>query len=166
MAYLVKVAACWVVIALAVSDLRFRRLPNLSVAALAALYCVHAFLAGSHAPELAAHAVAGGIAFAVAAVMWRFGWIAGGDAKLAAVVFWWAGLAHAAGVFFTVSVCGLVIGLAVLTAGAMLRRVAHAPLWLTSLAPSRGVPYGIALALGGLQAVWAPVTSMPHWPVA
>lgn len=166
MTYLVKGAACWVVISLAVSDLRSRRLPNLSVVALAALYCLQAVLAGPRAAELAAHAIAGGIAFVVAALLCRFGWLAGGDAKLFAAVFLWAGPAHAAQVLFTVSVCGMVLGLAIIAAGVMLRRIANAPRWLASLAPSRGVPYGVALAVGGLHAVWASVALPPYWPVA
>lgn len=154
MAYWIKIVACWILVSLAVSDLRFRRLPTIAVAGFAALYCAHAVFATTGTAALGAHAAAGGIAFAVAALLFAFGWIAGGDAKLAAAVFFWAGPTHAAEVFFIVSVCGLMVALAMLAAGAVLRHASHAPRWLSWLAPARGVPYGVALASGGVAAIW------------
>jgi prepilin peptidase CpaA len=95
-------------------------------------------------------------AFVSSALLFRFGWIAGGDVKLAAAVFLWAGPSLAAPVFVIVSVCGLVLGLAIIAADPLYRRI-RALHWLSCLSRARGVPYGVALALGGGAAVWAPL---------
>ncbi len=159
----INLAASGLLAALAVSDLRARRLPNSMIAALAALYVVHALVAGqadAFAPST--HLMAAAIAFAVAALLCFVGWIAGGDAKLAAAVFLWAGPGHALPVFVIVSICGLVVALCALGAGAAMRLDARAAHWTAWLAPARGVPYGVALASGGAVAVWWP----PGWPPA
>jgi prepilin peptidase CpaA len=156
MLYSVKLATCLVLASLAFSDLRSRRLPNRAVLIVAGLYCVAAVLAPVSATVFLSHVGLAAAAFAVAVLLFRFGWIAGGDAKLSAAVFLWAGPSLAAPVFVIVSVCGLILGLAVIAADALYRRIG-ALRWLSCLSRARGVPYGIALALGGSAAVWAPL---------
>lgn len=153
----VRVAACGVLLTLAVSDLRSRRLSNPGVASFAALYFVDALLAGSAPFSLEVHALTGGLSLAVAALLFRLGWLGGGDAKLAAAVFLWSGPALATKVFFIVSVSGLGVGLAVIACGSLARHDAEAAKRFAWLAPTRGVPYGIALAAGGAAAVWLPL---------
>lgn len=148
-----RIAACAVLAVLALYDLRARRLPNAAVAAFAALYFVDAAFAGSARAALAAHFATSIAALATAALLFRFGWLGGGDVKLAAAVFLWSGPAHAARVLFMISVSGSMIGLLVLAVGALSRRSALAQRRLAWLAPERGVPYGIALALGGALAL-------------
>lgn len=152
---LIKAAACVVLAMLAFSDLRSRRLPNLAVAAFAALYIAEAANAGSSRASLEAHAAVGALSLVLAALLFRLGWLGGGDAKLAAAVFLWAGPAQATTVLVIVSVCGLFVGLTVLAAGAMMRTdaLAGAAKRLAWIAPTRGVPYGVALSLGGVVAV-------------
>ncbi|RDU99689.1 A24 family peptidase [Trinickia dinghuensis] len=147
--------ACAVLSILAVSDLRRRRLPNAAVAAYAALYFMHAWLAGESRAGLEAHVAAGIGALAFAAVLFRFGWLGGGDAKLFAAVFLWTGPLHASAVFFVISLSGLVLALAQMACG-RLRSRANAGAALAWLAPARGVPYGVALAAGGIAALWLP----------
>ena len=150
----IKAAACAILAMLALIDLRTRRLPNAAVAAFAALYFVDAALTQCTVASLAAHAVAGALSLALAGLIFRFGWLGGGDVKLAAAVFLWAGPEYWT-VFVIVSICGLFVALAVLTAAAMTRIPALAALVrrLDWIALSRGVPYGVALALGGIIAV-------------
>ncbi|VCD24986.1 CpaA2 pilus assembly protein [Burkholderia pseudomallei] len=112
-----KLVASWTLASLALADLRTRRLATFAVALVGALYAAQALAGAPGDGGFASHAALGAAAFALGAAMFRAGWIAGGDVKLAAVVFLWAGPAHA---------------------------------W------ARGVPYGVALAAGGLLAVWAP----------
>jgi prepilin peptidase CpaA len=83
--------------------------------------------------------------------------MAGGDVKLAAAVFLWAGPAFALPVLFIVSLCGLVLGLMAL--GIALSRRRSRCLHLASLQSVQmdGVPYGVPLAIGGVAAVWLPV---------
>lgn len=163
--YLVKAAACWVLLMLALADLRERRLSNFFVALFAACFFLQA-APGLGSPDsaraaLQAHALVGAGSFALAALLFRLGWLGGGDAKLAAAVFLWAGPLHAAKVLFIVSLSGLIVGLVVIACGIFLRRHARFDARLAWLSPSRGVPYGVALALGGAAAVWLPPATGP-----
>ncbi|WP_175968009.1 A24 family peptidase [Burkholderia sp. BCC0322] len=136
---------------LAAQDLRDRRLSNRVVLAFAALYFVAAALARDGFAPLAGHVATGAGMLLLCGGMRHAGWIGGGDVKLAAV-FLWAGPAWAFPVLTGVGACGAVCGLALLASrrrhAAQVRAVA-----------ARGVPYGVALALGGTLAVWA---SFPH----
>jgi len=155
--FLINALASAVLSILALSDLRRRRLPNVAVASFAALYFLHAWLAGESRAAMEAHAATGAAALVLAALLFRFGWLGGGDAKLFAAVFLWTGPAYAATVFFIVSCAGLMLALVQIGAGRIARRGPAEPK-LAWLAPARGVPYGVALALGGLAAVWLPHT--------
>ncbi|CAB3803957.1 hypothetical protein LMG28614_05919 [Paraburkholderia ultramafica] len=150
----IKAVACMILAMLALLDLRTRRLPNAAIAAFAALYFVDAALTKSTLASLAVHAVAGALSLALAGLIFRFGWLGGGDVKLAAAVFLWAGPEYWT-VFVIVSICGLFVALTVLIATAMMRirALAAAARRLDWIALSRGVPYGVALALGGIIAV-------------
>ncbi|WP_105132431.1 A24 family peptidase [Burkholderia sp. BE12] len=155
MLYLVQSAATLVLMSLVLQDMRTRRLSNRTVLAFAMLYFVAAALAREGLAQLAGH-----VATAVAMLLLfgglrHAGWIGGGDVKLAAAVFLWAGPAFALPVLTIVGASGAACGLAVLAAVAWQRR---------RIAPARaiemrGVPYGVALALGGALAVWTP---FPH----
>ena len=161
----VHALACALLATLAVSDLRRRRLPNAIVAAFAALYFAQAWIAGVDRTGLATHVAMGLAALVLAAALFRFGWLGGGDAKLVGAVFLWSGPALATTVFFIVSLIGLMLGLTQIAIGRMQRDRAAAPThaWL---APARGVPYGVALAVGGVAAVWLPLAHVqavaPH----
>jgi prepilin peptidase CpaA len=152
---LIKAAACLTLVVLAVSDLRSRRLPNLGVAGFAALFVLEAVFTRSTRASFEAHAAAGALSLAAAALLFRFGWLGGGDAKLAAAVFLWAGPASATLVVLVVSVCGSFVGISVLTISLMMRNDLLGGLTkqLAWVAPERGVPYGVALAIGGIVAV-------------
>ncbi|WP_233804522.1 A24 family peptidase [Paraburkholderia sp. HP33-1] len=160
MLYAAKSAACLVLASLAVHDIRSRRLPTRAVLLVACLYGIDAAVAGVNIASLAAHLGAAAIAFALFALLFRCGWMGGGDVKLAAAVFLWAGPAYAWPVFFIVSCAGLVLGLTALIMGLFRRRVTHSSLAFTQLASPRGVPYGVPLALGGIAAVWLPVLNL------
>ncbi|HEV3106531.1 MAG TPA: prepilin peptidase [Trinickia sp.] len=163
--WFVKALACGVLAMLALSDLRLRRLPNVGVVAFAALYFVQAVCMDSGRfafGAFEAHAATGALALVLAALLFSLGWLGGGDAKLAAAVFLWAGPAHAAAVFLIVSVSGLMVGIAVLATGVALRRHQALTPHFAWLAPARGVPYGVALALGGALAVSLPLQSAPR----
>lgn len=135
-------------------DLRRRRLPNAAVAVFAALYVVHAAMTGDDRTSWAIHVAAGAVSLAVAALMFRLGWLGGGDVKLAGAVFLWAG-PDSWPVLVVVSSCGLLVALAMLAVAGMQRVPALAGVCtrLGWIAPARGVPYGVALALGGMAAV-------------
>ncbi|AKJ67813.1 hypothetical protein ABW99_05860 [Pandoraea thiooxydans] len=161
MLYLVRLVACVALIALALFDLRARRLPNGAVLAVAGLYVVLVLLSHAARAELLGHLGVGALVLALCALFFRFGWLGGGDAKFAAAIFLWAGPLLAVPVLLIVSLSGLVLGLALLAIRACYGvSEARLPSLLRPLAPARGVPYGVALALGGLAAVWMPL--LPH----
>ncbi|MET3218790.1 UNVERIFIED_ORG: prepilin peptidase CpaA [Burkholderia territorii] len=151
MLYLVQSAATLVLMSLVLQDVRTRRLSNRAVLAFAMLYFVAAALAREGLAQLAAHVATAAAMLLLFAGLRHAGWIGGGDVKLAAAVFLWAGPALAFPVLTIVGASGVAMLAAVAW---QRRRIAPAP-----AIDTRGVPYGIALALGGALAVWAP---FPH----
>ncbi|RQT20939.1 prepilin peptidase [Burkholderia contaminans] len=149
---LVQSVATVLLASLAAQDLRDRRLSNRAVLAFAALYFVAAALVRDGFAPLAGHVATGAATLLLFGGMRHAGWIGGGDVKLAAAVFLWAGPALAFPVLTGVGTGGALCGVALLASrprrAGSVRAVA-----------ARGVPYGVALALGGTLAVWA---SFPH----
>lgn len=152
---LTQASACTVLAMLAAFDLRARRLPNVGVATFTALFFIDALLAGASLAALGAHVAAGAIALAATALLFAVRWLGGGDAKLAAAIFLWSGPVHALPVLAVVSVCGGLVAVAMIAVGWMARRTEFNRVTdrLTWLSPSRGVPYGVALAVGGIVAI-------------
>lgn len=156
MLHLVQLAASLTFALLAAHDLRFRRLPNRWVLAVAALYLCAAPLAHTSLISFAQHAATAAIALLISALMFRLGWIGAGDAKLAAAVFLWAGPAFSVSTLLLTGIGGFMLALAILAQSCMSRSThVHA----------HEVPYGIALALAGLAAVWVPF-ALPAPPPA
>ena len=84
--------------------------------------------------------------------MFAFGWIGGGDAKLAAATVIWVGWEHLGEYAIYAALVGGALTLAVLQLRKRpLPAWALVPHWLTRLHDrNEGVPYGIALAAAGL----------------
>ncbi|RQS74425.1 prepilin peptidase [Burkholderia sp. Bp8963] len=163
MRYLVQLAATIVLVSLAVQDLRARRLSNRPVLAFALLYFVAATLARDGPASVTAHVATGAAMLLMFGLFRHVGWLGGGDVKLAAAVFLWAGPALAFPVLTIVGVAGLATGIAMVAVHARQRRIAPARAVATHGVPGvpsvpsvPSVPYGVALALGGVFAVWAP----------
>jgi len=148
----------------AVADLVERRLPNRLCAALAAVATLWQFLQGPYRiwdPLLAALAV-----FLPLAWAWSRGWLGGGDVKFAAALGIWSGLGGLPDFLLVTALAGGVIALAMLLRPWFARGafVVLASLSVAGLrpaaalaaglsGPARGVPYGVALACGGLW-IW------------
>jgi len=99
------------------------------------------------------HAGAGALVLAVAFACFTFGWIGGGDAKIAAAAALWFGFAHLLDYLLYASLFGGALTL-------LLLQFRQWPLpyslggqpWLLRLhSKDTGIPYGIALALGALM---------------
>ncbi|HDR9158402.1 prepilin peptidase [Burkholderia vietnamiensis] len=150
MLYLVQAAATLVLASLAMQDVRARRLSNWRVSAFAALYFIAAALVPHAVAQLAGHVASAAAMLLLFGCLHHAGWLGGGDVKLAAAVFLWAGPALLLPVATIVGLGG-----AAYAAGALLvaRQRSSAP---AGALATRGVPYGVALALGGALAVWAP----------
>lgn len=136
----------------AASDLLTMTIPNRLVLALLAGFVVAAPLAGLDLTALGWHAAAGGAVLAVAFLCFAFGWIGGGDAKLAAVTALWLGWDNALAYIGIASVLGGILTLLILSfrAKVLPAFVIRQP-WVQRLHDKRaGVPYGVALAGAGL----------------
>ncbi len=136
----------------AASDLLTMTIPNRLILGLLAAFCVLAPLTGMPWQALGLHVAAGALVLAVAFVCFAMGWIGGGDAKLAAVTALWLGWEHTVMYIALASVFGGVLTLVLLTFRAQVLPafVIRQP-WVQRLHdPKSGVPYGLALAAGGL----------------
>jgi len=153
----VRVAAVCLLGWLALVDVRARRLPDGGVLTVALLFFADAL--ATRMP-LAAVGIHLGIAFAVyalCALLFALKLLGGGDAKLAAALFLWAGPAMLLPMLTLISVTGTLVGLTSLATSGM-EPAAHrgALRALALFSGRRGVPYGVALAAGGGAAILLP----------
>lgn len=154
-----QAAACILLAILAAFDLHSRRLPNVGVAAFAALFIAHASLGGASFAYVGAHVAVSGLTLLTTAVLFHLRWLGGGDAKLAAAVFLWSGPTNALAVLLVVSACGSLVAIGMIA----LRFAGQRGGRLSWLSTARGVPYGVALAVGGMLAVLLqPAHAEPH----
>lgn len=154
-----QLLACAISVALLGSlawfDVTHRRLPGTLVGGVALLYFVAAALAKAPLTSIAAHVAVALIAFAVGALLFAARLLAGGDVKFAAAVFLWAGVNLALPTFELISLAGLLVAVVAIAAGWLVRRWPSGVLariaspWMTA----RGVPYGVAIALGALPII-------------
>jgi prepilin peptidase CpaA len=93
-----------------------------------------------------------GLVFCITFAFFAFGWIGGGDAKLAAATALWFDPEHALLYFTYASVLGGALTLAIVQLrGWMLPAALHRVPWIAHLHDSKtGVPYGAAMAPAAL----------------
>jgi prepilin peptidase CpaA len=137
----------------AASDLFTMTISNRVSLALLGGFLGLAVLGGMGLHDILLHAGAGAAVLAVAFTCFAFGWIGGGDAKIAAAAALWFGFAHLLDYLVYASLFGGALTLALL-------QFRQWPLpyslagqgWLLKLhAKDTGIPYGIALAIGALM---------------
>jgi prepilin peptidase CpaA len=134
------------------SDLLTMTISNRISLALAAGFLALAAINGMSLHDIAMHAGAGALVLAVGFTCFAFGWIGGGDAKLAAATALWFGFAYLMDYLVYASLFGgaltlLLIQFRLLPLPAALAR--HN--WILRLhEKGGGVPYGIALAAAAL----------------
>jgi prepilin peptidase CpaA len=112
-----------------------------------------ALVTGMPAMDIAAHVGAGALVLAVTFTFFAFGWIGGGDAKLAAATALWLGFDQLLNYGIYASLLGGLLTLIVIRFRLM---PLPAPLaeqeWAKRLhRMDAGVPYGIALAIAALR---------------
>jgi prepilin peptidase CpaA len=134
------------------SDLFTMTISNRISLVLVAGFVALAVGTGMPVGEMINHAAAGGLVLAVTFTFFLFGWIGGGDAKLAAATALWFGWAHLADYLLYASILGGVLTLALIEFRKLsMPRVLTGKQWAERLhAPGGGVPYGIALAVAAL----------------
>lgn len=144
----------------AFSDLLTMTIPNRVSLLLVAGFLVMAVLTGMPLKAFGLHLAAGGLLLVITFAMFAFGWIGGGDAKLAAATGLWCGLGGLLDYLLLASILGGVLtGLILFARTLLLPQFALKIGWLVRLHhPRTGIPYGIALAGAGLLIY-------PHTPI-
>ncbi|HHG90920.1 MAG TPA: peptidase [Devosia sp.] len=136
----------------ATSDLLTMKISNRLVLALVAGFLVLALVINLPLQQFMMHIAAGLVVLAVAFSFFAFGWVGGGDAKLAAATSLWLGFGMTLPYLVYAALMGgaLTLGLLLLRRyplPGMLAKVA----WVDRLHDKKtGIPYGIALAAAGL----------------
>ena len=136
----------------AFSDLFTMTISNAVSLILLAAFPVLAYAVGVPLETIGWHLTCGLAILTMTFAMFAFGWIGGGDAKLAAATALWLGWDHMLDFGFIASMLGGVLTLAFLQLRRMpLPKSLKAQVWIERLHNSaNGVPYGIALAAAGL----------------
>jgi len=135
------------------SDLFTMTISNRLSLALAGGFFPLALISGMGPAALGMHVAAAALVLAVAFVFFAFGWIGGGDAKLAAATALWLGFGH----LFDYLVWSSLLGGGLTLLLLQFRKLALPQLlvrqkWIERLHDTgTGVPYGIALAAAALM---------------
>jgi prepilin peptidase CpaA len=153
----------------AASDLFTMTISNRVSLALAAGFLVLAVPSGMGFYDILMHLAAGMTVLVVAFGCFAFGWVGGGDAKVASAVALWFGFAHLLNYLVYASLFGGALTL-------LLLQFRQWPLpyplagqaWLLKLhAKDSGIPYGIALAIGALmiypETDWIKAVDLAHF---
>lgn len=130
-------------------DARTRMIPNRLVLAFAASFLVVGPLAGLGWAEIALHGLVALGALAFGFGLYAAGWLGGGDGKLIAATVLWLGPAATPAYLIYAALAGGALAVAMVTL-----RLAPRPSIGRAKEPNRGpsLPYGVALAAGGLLA--------------
>lgn len=136
----------------AVSDLVTMKISNRISILLAGSFVGMAILLAIPLSTFGMHFVAAAIVLAAGFTMFAFGWIGGGDAKLAAVIALWLGFEHTMEFALLSAVLGGLLTLAVISVrDSNLNLMAAKIDWLERFLSGRaGIPYGIALSAAAL----------------
>jgi prepilin peptidase CpaA len=136
----------------AISDLFTMTISNRISLLLVAGFAVLAIFGGMGLHDALSHLGAGATVLVVAFACFAFGWIGGGDAKLAAAAGLWFGFDHLLNYLVYASLFGGALTLLLLQFRQWpLPYALGSQAWLMRLHHKEtGIPYGIALALGAL----------------
>ncbi len=134
------------------SDLLTMTIANRVSLVLVGGFLILAVLCGLSGADIASHFGAAGAVLAVAFVCFAFGWIGGGDAKLAAATALWLGFGHLFDYLVYASILGGALTLAIVQFRSLpMPHVLAGREWAERLhRHGGGVPYGIALAAAAL----------------
>lgn len=134
------------------SDLFTMTISNRVSLALIVGFFALALIVGMSAGDILSHTGAGALVLAITFCFFAFGWIGGGDAKLASATALWLGFDHLLVYAIYASIFGGILTLVILKFRVMpLPQMLARQVWVQRLHQSDGgVPYGIALAAAAL----------------
>ncbi len=142
---------------LSYEDLNRRRLPNPLVTGYGLLSPLALLASGASATQWMQHGVVTAVGFVVLVALFALRALGGGDVKLGTAVLAWTDVQDLALVLLAVSLAGLMLALLGLLIGAPCLKRMFTGGWRRrvrrALLVSRGVPYGVALSVGGLCAM-------------
>lgn len=143
MALLLILLATACLVMAAVSDIRAFKIANIYPACLLLLFLGSRLIWG-FSPADWQHLLHFAIALAAGMLLFKMGWVGGGDAKLyAAAAIWFAGL-NAALLIFATGMAGLVLAIFYFVKRKMSRKVD------ASKRSERRIPYGVAISGGAI----------------
>ena len=151
--------AAGALLAAAVHDIRSYEIPNRFPVAIALAFVAISFTGDLHT-ALSGLAL-GATVFAIGLVLFARRWVGGGDVKLLAAIALWVAIPFVASFALVTSLAGALLGLILMTP---LRRLFPAPpaelVAITGTAGSlrQPMPFGVAIAVGGLFALAARMT--------
>ena len=151
----------------AVSDLLSMTIANRVALVLVGTFAVLAPMTGMEWSVYGMHFAAFALVLSVTFTMFALGGMGGGDAKLIAATAIWMGFGPVLFTYLLVSAgIGGLLTLAILAyRGSALQVYTGSNIFLRNLAdPAKGVPYGIALGIGGLFVF--PDTPLAAWALA
>lgn len=155
-AYVAIIVFVSVNIAAAISDFTSMKIRNELIIVLLLGYVIIAPLAGLSVETMLQSALIALCILVVSSILFGFGWIGGGDAKLAAATSLWLGSYLTQTYLVNAAIVGLFLTLAIIIARkskwTILTRFSICSRFLKQ---GEGVPYGVALAVGALQ-------TLPH----
>lgn len=134
------------------SDLMTMRISNRLILILLVAFCLVAVLMGMPLRDFGVHVAVAFVVLLAGFAFFAFGWIGGGDAKLAAAAALWLGVGQALPFLIYSALLGggltlLILALRQVPLPQALIKVS----WIDRLHDKEsGVPYGIALALAGM----------------
>jgi prepilin peptidase CpaA len=147
----------------ACSDIASLTIPNWVSLAMAGAFPVLAFVSGFDITTIGVHFLFGLAVLAVGFFLFQANIIGGGDAKLLAAAAIWTGSVAFVDFIVWTAIAGGVLALIVMAARHNAGALAAAPSFVFRLlTPKSGLPYGVAIMIGGLMA--AP--SMPMFSAA
>jgi len=143
-----------ILIGVAATDILDRRIPNIAVLSLLGLFVLWAAADGG--ATLITGLAAGAIGVTIGYLLYVFGVMGAGDVKLFSAVALFVGLGSLHLFALATALTGGVIALS-----SMIARPRRALVMLTLRGKGdygRGIPYGVAIAVGGLLVVWGSLT--------
>lgn len=144
----------------AVNDAMWYRISNVVPIAILALYPLFLVAGGQGLAQLHWAVAIAAATFLIGAVMFARGWMGGGDVKLLAALALWAGPTHFPALIIMTSIAGGALAMLALLPGRAatiawltqnLRIALQLPEAPRTATGKRTIPYGVAIAVGGLH---------------
>ena len=147
----------------AFSDIATMTIPNWVSIALAAAFPVFALLAGWPPTLIGLHILIGFAVLLFGFLLFQFNILGGGDAKMIAAAGVWTGLSALPMFIASTTLAGGVLTLSILIARRQLKPADGRPAFVNKLLTEKvGVPYGVAILVGGLVVLRSlPIASTP-----